>query len=62
VAAGANRHEKIAFTRVADGGRNVGLVDALRDECRFAIDRAVPDQPGIIVSAIAGSEHAPAKS
>jgi len=47
MAAASDRDHEVAGARVADGVRDVVRRQALGDECRAPVDRAVPDRAGL---------------
>ena len=53
VTAAANGDDELVFTGILDGVHHVGLGAAAHDERRLAVNHAVPDRAGFVVSRIA---------
>lgn len=50
--AAAHRDEQVALTREADDRDHVGHLSTAHDHCGTAVDRAIPDLPGLVVGRI----------
>jgi len=62
VTAAANGDDELVFAGVADGVHHVGLRAAARDEHRLAVNHAVPDRAGFVVSRIARQNDGPVEA